>query len=119
MIYYNVTTIIPLYRYQHSRHLVQAINKFAKVNEDLPDNWERKMNEQGRVRLLYAFAGDTIIFQIFFIDHENCITTFIDPRLPMENEEPSTKTPPTSNLMSIPYINVRRVHSMSTDEVCW
>ena len=39
-----------LLRYQHSRHLVNALNRFADQDADLPDDWEKKLNQQGKVR---------------------------------------------------------------------
>lgn len=38
-------------RYQHSRHLVNALNRFANQEADLPEGWEKKLNQQGKVRL--------------------------------------------------------------------
>lgn len=57
-------------KYQHSRHLVGALNKLADVEADLPEGWEKKLNQQGKA---------------FFIDHTHQVTTFIDPRLPRPN----------------------------------
>ena len=36
------------HRYQHSRHLVNALNKLAATDADLPDGWEKKLNQQGK-----------------------------------------------------------------------
>ena len=36
------------HRYQHSRHLVNALNKLADTDADLPDGWEKKLNQQGK-----------------------------------------------------------------------
>ncbi len=37
------------YRYQHSRQLVKALNGFVDTTQDMPDGWEKKLNQQGRV----------------------------------------------------------------------
>ncbi len=41
--------VAPVYRYQHSRHLVNALNMFADQEADLPEGWEKKLNQQGKV----------------------------------------------------------------------
>lgn len=41
-------------KYQHSRQLVSALNSFADPHADMPGEWEKKLNRQGKV---------------FFIDH--------------------------------------------------
>lgn len=50
---------------------------------------------------------DLFLMQVFFIDHPHCLTTFIDPRLPLPDQE-FTYTTPTQ---SIP--TNRRVQSYS------
>ena len=50
---------------------------------------------------------DLSLMQVFFIDHPHCLTTFIDPRLPLPDQE-FTYTTPTQ---SIP--TNRRVQSYS------
>lgn len=56
-------------RYQHNRDLVALINCFAVINQDLPSQWETKMDSSGKQ---------------FFIDHANRKTSFMDPRLPID-----------------------------------
>ena len=36
-------------RYQHSRQLVVALNRFADTRADLPQGWEKKLNQEGKV----------------------------------------------------------------------
>ena len=50
---------------------------------------------------------DPFLIQVFFIDHPHCLTTFIDPRLPLPDQQ-FTYTTPT---LSIP--TSRRVQSYS------
>ncbi|XP_075872198.1 E3 ubiquitin-protein ligase HECW1 isoform X2 [Nelusetta ayraudi] len=57
-------------RYQHNRDLVVFINKFADVHLELPRGWEIKTDPQGKS---------------FFVDHNSRATTFIDPRIPLQN----------------------------------
>ncbi|XP_003383206.1 PREDICTED: uncharacterized protein LOC100640398 [Amphimedon queenslandica] len=71
-------------KYQHSRQLVQALNRFAETDREIPSDWEKKLNKEGR---------------IFFIDHKHQLTTFIDPRLPdadSTERKDSTSTIPVS-----------------------
>lgn len=56
-------------RYQHNRDLVTLINCFAVINEDLPSQWETKLDASGKQ---------------FFIDHIHRRTSFMDPRLPVD-----------------------------------
>lgn len=56
-------------RYQHNRDLVALINCFAVINQDLPSQWETKLDSSGKQ---------------FFIDHANRKTSFMDPRLPID-----------------------------------
>lgn len=56
-------------RYQHNRDLVALINCFAVINQDLPSQWETKVESSGKQ---------------FFIDHGNRKTSFMDPRLPID-----------------------------------
>ena len=37
-------------RYQHSRQLVMALNKFVDDEADVPEEWEKKLNKEGKVR---------------------------------------------------------------------
>uniref|UniRef100_A0A7N6ASC9 HECT-type E3 ubiquitin transferase n=1 Tax=Anabas testudineus TaxID=64144 RepID=A0A7N6ASC9_ANATE len=57
-------------RYQHNRDLVVFLNKFADTQLELPRGWEIKTDPQGKS---------------FFVDHNNRATTFIDPRIPLQN----------------------------------
>ncbi|XP_067107827.1 E3 ubiquitin-protein ligase HECW1 [Osmerus mordax] len=57
-------------RYQHNRDLVVFLNKFADTQLELPRGWEIKTDPQGKS---------------FFVDHNSRATTFIDPRIPLQN----------------------------------
>uniref|UniRef100_A0A3Q3J4J4 HECT-type E3 ubiquitin transferase n=1 Tax=Monopterus albus TaxID=43700 RepID=A0A3Q3J4J4_MONAL len=57
-------------RYQHNRDLVVFLNKFADTQLELPRAWEIKTDPQGKS---------------FFVDHNSRATTFIDPRIPLQN----------------------------------
>ncbi|MFT7800069.1 E3 ubiquitin-protein ligase HECW1 [Arapaima gigas] len=57
-------------RYQHNRDLVAFLNKFADTQLELPRGWEIKSDQQGKS---------------FFVDHNSRATTFIDPRIPLQN----------------------------------
>ncbi|XP_043083090.1 E3 ubiquitin-protein ligase HECW1 isoform X2 [Puntigrus tetrazona] len=57
-------------RYQHNRDLVTFLNKFADSQLELPRGWEIKTDPQGKS---------------FFVDHNSRATTFIDPRIPLQN----------------------------------
>ncbi|XP_044864156.1 E3 ubiquitin-protein ligase HECW1 isoform X1 [Mauremys mutica] len=57
-------------RYQHNRDLVNFINTFADTQLELPRGWEIKTDQQGKS---------------FFVDHNSRATTFIDPRIPLQN----------------------------------
>ncbi|XP_039381944.1 E3 ubiquitin-protein ligase HECW1 isoform X9 [Mauremys reevesii] len=57
-------------RYQHNRDLVNFINTFADTRLELPRGWEIKTDQQGKS---------------FFVDHNSRATTFIDPRIPLQN----------------------------------
>uniref|UniRef100_A0A9J7XMR5 HECT-type E3 ubiquitin transferase n=1 Tax=Cyprinus carpio carpio TaxID=630221 RepID=A0A9J7XMR5_CYPCA len=57
-------------RYQHNRDLVAFLNKFADAQLELPRGWEIKTDPQGKS---------------FFVDHNSRATTFIDPRIPLQN----------------------------------
>ncbi|XP_056307097.1 E3 ubiquitin-protein ligase HECW1 [Danio aesculapii] len=57
-------------RYQHNRDLVTFINKFADTHLELPRGWEIKTDPQGKS---------------FFVDHNSRATTFMDPRIPLQN----------------------------------
>jgi len=56
-------------RYQHSRDMVTLLNFFASDDNPLPPGWEVKTDQFG---------------QSYFVDHNRRGTTFIDPRLPVE-----------------------------------
>ncbi|XP_051553164.1 E3 ubiquitin-protein ligase HECW1-like isoform X1 [Myxocyprinus asiaticus] len=57
-------------RYQHNRDLVTFLNRFADAQVELPRGWEIKTDPQGKS---------------FFVDHNSRATTFIDPRIPLQN----------------------------------
>ncbi|KAA0704922.1 E3 ubiquitin-protein ligase HECW1 [Triplophysa tibetana] len=57
-------------RYQHNRDLVTFLNKFSDIQLELPRGWEIKTDPQGKS---------------FFVDHNSRATTFIDPRIPLQN----------------------------------
>ncbi|XP_062844210.1 E3 ubiquitin-protein ligase HECW1 [Trichomycterus rosablanca] len=57
-------------RYQHNRDLVAFLNRFADSHMELPRGWEIKSDPQGKS---------------FFVDHNSRATTFIDPRIPLQN----------------------------------
>uniref|UniRef100_A0A3B3RM37 HECT-type E3 ubiquitin transferase n=1 Tax=Paramormyrops kingsleyae TaxID=1676925 RepID=A0A3B3RM37_9TELE len=57
-------------RYQHNRDLVAFLNKFADTQLELPRGWEIKSDQQGK---------------FFFVDHNSRATTFIDPRIPLQD----------------------------------
>ncbi|XP_043921527.1 E3 ubiquitin-protein ligase HECW1 [Protopterus annectens] len=57
-------------RYQHNRDLVNFVNMFADPRLELPRGWEIKTDQQGKS---------------FFVDHNSRATTFIDPRIPLQN----------------------------------
>ncbi|XP_065132761.1 E3 ubiquitin-protein ligase HECW1 isoform X1 [Paramisgurnus dabryanus] len=57
-------------RYQHNRDLVTFLNRFADAQLELPRGWEIKTDPQGKS---------------FFVDHNSRATTFIDPRIPLQN----------------------------------
>ena len=37
------------HRYQHSRQLVEALNRFVLHDAEMPEGWEKKLNKEGRV----------------------------------------------------------------------
>ncbi|KAJ3594667.1 hypothetical protein NHX12_003974, partial [Muraenolepis orangiensis] len=57
-------------RYQHNRDLVAFINRFSDLQLDLPRGWEMKTDPLGKN---------------FFVDHNSRATTFMDPRIPLQN----------------------------------
>lgn len=108
-------------RYQHSRDVVTLLNFFANDTSDLPPGWEMKNDQYG---------------QSYFVDHSRRSTTFIDPRLPIN--EPSSRSrhrsetqpaqglaredspPPASsrrNRASIQETSRNRTNSPSTEEL--
>ena len=44
-------------RYQHSRQLVAALNRFADIRADLPQGWEKKLNREGKVSSFTSEGG--------------------------------------------------------------
>ncbi|XP_048049945.1 E3 ubiquitin-protein ligase HECW2 [Megalobrama amblycephala] len=61
-------------RYQHNRDLVNFLNLFSNKQLELPRGWEMKHDQTGKA---------------FFVDHNCRATTFIDPRLPLQNSRSS------------------------------
>uniref|UniRef100_A0A8C2FLI0 HECT-type E3 ubiquitin transferase n=1 Tax=Cyprinus carpio TaxID=7962 RepID=A0A8C2FLI0_CYPCA len=61
-------------RYQHNRDLVNFLNLFSNKQLELPRGWEMKHDHTGKP---------------FFVDHNCRATTFIDPRLPLQNSRSS------------------------------
>ena len=58
-------------RYQHNKELVRFLNLFADPTRLLPARWDVKHDDSGKV---------------FFVDHNTRSTTYIDPRLPSDDE---------------------------------
>ncbi|XP_051998518.1 E3 ubiquitin-protein ligase HECW2-like [Xyrauchen texanus] len=61
-------------RYQHNRDLVNFLNLFSNKQLELPRGWEMKHDHTGKA---------------FFVDHNCRATTFIEPRLPLQNSRSS------------------------------
>ncbi|XP_016113539.1 E3 ubiquitin-protein ligase HECW2-like [Sinocyclocheilus grahami] len=61
-------------RYQHNRDLVNFLNLFSNKQLELPRGWEMKHDHTEKP---------------FFVDHNCRATTFIDPRLPLQNSRSS------------------------------
>uniref|UniRef100_A0A672NTK0 HECT-type E3 ubiquitin transferase n=1 Tax=Sinocyclocheilus grahami TaxID=75366 RepID=A0A672NTK0_SINGR len=61
-------------RYQHNRDLVNFLNLFSNEQLELPRGWEMKHDPTGKP---------------FFVDHNCRATSFIDPRLPLQNSRSS------------------------------
>uniref|UniRef100_A0A671K645 HECT-type E3 ubiquitin transferase n=1 Tax=Sinocyclocheilus anshuiensis TaxID=1608454 RepID=A0A671K645_9TELE len=61
-------------RYQHNRDLVNFLNLFSNEQLELPRGWEMKHDPTGKP---------------FFVDHNCHATSFIDPRLPLQNSRSS------------------------------
>ncbi|XP_056321270.1 E3 ubiquitin-protein ligase HECW2 isoform X2 [Danio aesculapii] len=61
-------------RYQHNRDLVNFLNLFSNKQLELPRGWEMKHDHTGKP---------------FFVDHNCRATSFIDPRLPLQNSRSS------------------------------
>jgi hypothetical protein len=58
-------------RYQHNKELVRFLNLFADSARPLPSRWDVKHDDSGK---------------LFFVDHNTRSTTYIDPRLPADDE---------------------------------
>lgn len=58
-------------RYQHNKELVRFLNLFADSTRSLPSRWDIKHDDSGKV---------------FFVDHNTRSTTYIDPRLPTDDD---------------------------------
>lgn len=56
-------------RYQYNKDLVALVNCFAAQGSELPAGWETKLDASGKQ---------------FYIDHAHRRTSFMDPRLPVE-----------------------------------
>lgn len=56
-------------RYQHSRELVKLLSRFAQSSRPLPPGWDTRF-DWGSV--------------VFYVDHNTQSTTYIDPRLPLD-----------------------------------
>ncbi|CAK8696244.1 unnamed protein product [Clavelina lepadiformis] len=69
------------WEYQHNKELVKFINCFADTTKELPKGWESKQDSSGST---------------FFIDHNQRLTTFIDPRLPFQPSEDTGNTSPAN-----------------------
>ncbi|CAF4528584.1 unnamed protein product [Rotaria sp. Silwood1] len=61
-------------RYQHNKELVRFLNLFADPTRPLPSRWDIKHDDSGK---------------LFFVDHNTRSTTYIDPRLPNNDEQQS------------------------------
>jgi len=59
-------------RYQHNKELVRFLNLFAEPTRTLPTRWDVKHDDSGK---------------LFFVDHNTRSTTYIDPRLPIDDEQ--------------------------------
>jgi uncharacterized membrane protein len=59
-------------RYQHNKELVRFLNLFAESSRTLPTRWDVKHDDSGKT---------------FFVDHNTRSTTYIDPRLPADDEQ--------------------------------
>ena len=66
--------LTPPRRYQHSRQLVSALNSFADPHADMPGEWEKKLNRQGKVQLsntphplIFLYFFFFILYSFFFI----------------------------------------------------
>ena len=59
-------------RYQHNKELVRFLNLFADSTRPLPSRWDVKHDDSGKH---------------FFVDHNTRSTTYIDPRLPVDDEQ--------------------------------
>lgn len=59
-------------RYQHNKELVRFLNLFADPTRPLPTRWDVKHDDSGK---------------LFFVDHNTRSTTYIDPRLPVDDEQ--------------------------------
>lgn len=59
-------------RYQHNKELVRFLNLFADPTRPLPSRWDVKHDDNGK---------------LFFVDHNTRSTTYIDPRLPTDEDQ--------------------------------
>ena len=59
-------------RYQHNKELVRFLNLFADSTRPLPARWDIKYDDSGK---------------LFFVDHNTRSTTYIDPRLPINDKQ--------------------------------
>jgi len=89
-------------RYQSNSELVSFLNTFANPRIALPRGWTSKTDAAGK---------------IFFMDHTTKMTTFIDPRLPLNDH--SVPLPSTSQEPPIPppRPTITHIESMLCDTV--
>ncbi|KAG9355977.1 hypothetical protein JZ751_000821 [Albula glossodonta] len=89
-------------RYQHNRDLVTFLNKFADTQLELPRGWEIKTDPQGKS---------------FFVDHNCRATTFIDPRIPLQNGRLPNHLTHRQHLQRLRSYSAGEVRSYAASEV--
>ncbi len=62
-----VSGVISPRRYQHSRHLVKALNRFADQEADLSSEWEKKLNQQGKVFIILCTYSE-VVYDTFLVN---------------------------------------------------
>ena len=92
--------------HQHNDILIGILNSFARVDCDLPAGWEKRTDPKTKkvsawviMRCVssFTFTSALAMFLTFvcclhteqkvFVDHNNHLTTYIDPRLPYVGNE--------------------------------